>query len=157
MVHIFLEGFKVFLEQKLRDMDKNKDKKKEKENHLDSLSRELSISPNMIPDLLDVPQVDFTDENLRFNEVIFKVKKPISLDDPYVVLNFYNMKSPNLNQHVWRLDHKGNPVPYEGSLEGLKRKPFLIPMDKFAEMFSRAWQSSMQGNQAPAGLGGGLI
>lgn len=140
-------NFKSFLERDLHGV------KKHPENYLNALSRELSIDPNSMPDFIDVPQAEFTDENLLFNQVILQVIKPISLDDPYIRVKLYSMKSPDLNQHVYQrrdVGGKNQIIPYEGSLQGIKNKVFLIPIDKFSSMVTRGWEGNI--NKMASGI-----
>lgn len=146
MKNLFLSGFKLFVERKLRSLDNNKP-----ENHLDALSRELSISPNDIPDLLQVSPFQLEDKDICFNTIVLKVKKPIELNDPFVTLYIDPIKSPNLNQNIYICSTK---QPYSGNINDLIHFPIILPMQKFSELFSRAWQGLLANNNTAAAFPG---
>ena len=142
-----ISGFRQFFinEDKVRGL------KKKKENYLQSLNRELSISPNAIPDRIETGEIEL--DGLYFNQAVLQVIKPIDLTDKFIKVKLDDTYSPNLDQQVYRKTEDGQMTPYVGSLS---KKIFLVPIDKFAELISKAWQSAGQGQQGGGGLGGGF-
>jgi hypothetical protein len=142
--------FKEWLwhEEKMRSLDKKKGQKhdKEPENYLDGMWRELGIDPNSVPEYIESGPIELPEEGLWFNQAIWKVEKPIDLKDSFVRITFHKSLSPNLNQRCYVRREDGEMEPAEEDIDG---KTYLIPIDKFAEMLSKPWQS------AAGGMGGG--
>jgi hypothetical protein len=153
----YLHGFKQFIaEDEVRSLNKDSASKKpaaKPENYLDGIKRELGINPNNIPKYIESGPIELEDEGLWFNQAIWEVMKPIQLEDPFVRIKFHKSLSPNLNQTCYRRKSNGEMEPFSGSLEG---KIIMLPMKKFAELFSRGWQGAVQGAGGMGGLGGGL-
>lgn len=146
-------NFKQFIERSLGGKRKPGDHhdKKKPENYLDGIERELGIKG--FPDRVDVANIGFPEENLYFNQIVFKVSKPIEEKDPFVTVFIDNIQSPNLDQRVYRKTKKGM-IPYDGDLNALYNRPFLISKDQFSKMVSRGWEVVTQQQQSP---GGGLF
>lgn len=132
-------SFKAFLE-----------KKEEPENYIDGMERELGIDPNTLPDFIESGPIEIPDENILYNQAIWRVIKPIESGDKFIRIQFHKSKSPNLNQHCYRRKEDGSLVPYIGKIEGAIH---LIPIDQFAEILGRGWQAAAG---APGGLPGGI-
>lgn len=135
-----LSGFRQFVEDKVNTLSSQKPKPR-KENVLDGMWRELGISPNQIPDLMETGPIEMPDEGLWFNQAVWQVIKPIELNDSFVRIKMHKSLSPNLNQRVYYKTESGKMVPYTGDIT---QRVFLLPIKKFAEIFSRGWQGALQ-------------
>lgn len=119
------------------------------ENHIDALNRELNIDPNTIPEFIETGQIEFPEEGLLYNQAIWRVIKPIDKGDKFVRIQFHKSMSPNLDQVVLKRQHDGSLARYTGPMDN---KIHLLPMERFAQIFSLPWQTTL----AAGGMGGGM-
>ncbi len=120
------------------------------ENYLDGMWRELGISPDSIPKYIESGPIEIKDEGLWYNQAIWEVIKPVDISDRFVRIKFHKSMSPNLNQRCYVRREDGQMIPYQGDPSG---RIHLIPIDKFAEMLGKPWQSvAAQGGGGMPGL-----
>ncbi len=135
-----------FFEDETRSLKNDKP-----ENYLDGMWRELNIDPNSVPQFVESGPIEIKDEGLWYNQAVWEVVKPIDLKDSFVRMKFHKSLSPNLDQRCYVRREDGQMIPYEGDPSG---RIHLIPIDKFAEMISKPWQSVVAGGGSPGGMGG---
>lgn len=135
-----LDFYSFFVEDEVRSLEKDKDK----ENYLGGIHQQLGINPDVLPEKIETGPFEI--EDLWFNQAVWKIIKPINLEDLFVRVQFVKSLSPNINQRVYQKTSNGKWIPYNGPIT---ERIFLIPMDKFAEVMSRAWQMTVQNQQQP--------
>lgn len=146
----YLSGFKAFIEDKVKGMEKEKASKPEPENYIDRLWGELGIDPNDLPDYIESGpiELDCDGQVLLFNQCSFKLIKPVEINVPYVRIQLHNSDSPSLNRRIYVKSQSGELKPYQGAVD---QKVLIISIDKLAEMLGRGWQPA---TQPPVGGGG---
>jgi hypothetical protein len=143
-----LAGFRQFiLEDETHSLKKDsKGDKGTPENYLDGMWRELGISPNDIPDMIESGPVEF--DGILYNQAIWKVLKPIDLKDTHVRIQFHKSLSPNLNQRAYRRLENGKLQPFEGDPD---TSTHMIGIDDLAKMLGRDWTTVTAGGAAGGG------
>ena len=143
-------NFKRFLtEDEARSLKKDKG---EEENYLQGMNRELGIDPNSITEFIESGPIEISDEGLFFNQAIWKIIKPLDINDKFARIQFHKSLSPSLNQHCYRRRDDGKMEPAQENLTG---RIFLIPLKKLADMLGKPWQSA--GGAGGGGMGAGPI
>ena len=79
---------------------------------LTGMWRELGISPDDIPDIIESGPVEF--DGIYYNQALWKVIKPIDLKVVHVRVQFHKSLSPSINQRAYRRREDGKMEPYEG-------------------------------------------
>ncbi len=145
-----LTGFRLFVEDQTRSLNGDKGKKagQKPENLIDGMWRELGIDPNTIPDFIESGPIEF--DGVYYNQAIWRVVKPIDVNDNFVKIQFHKSLSPNLNQHAYVRKPDGSMQPFGGTPDQTER---IITLDKLAEMLGRPWQQMMAQGGAGAGAG----
>lgn len=141
----YLSGFGQYVrEDDVRSLTKKPNKPKNTENYLDSMWREFGLSPENLPEFIESGPIEIESEGLLFNQAMWQIIKPVTIEDKFVRIKFHKPTTPSLNQHCYRRKEDGKMEPVNINLEG---KTFIITLKKLAEMLGRGFQ-----NSAPQGM-----
>lgn len=122
---IKLTGFKLFIEQE------------KAANYIDGLERELGISVDEIPEMIETGPVEV--DGIFYNQAIWQIIKPIDQSDAFVRIKLWQSNSPNLDQRAYTKKEDGKMVPYEGDPTG---KIHIITMDQLAKILGKGWTAA---------------